>query len=236
MLGNKPEYYFYLSPVGKQLLDNKKMFLSQNCVKTFGGYAIAQLRRLQNALARDNYPAAEKKQHILNSMKNTMNSLFEDLGENILLYIASDGEIHIKFRQGYDQPIRQTNSLLSQMSNIVRDYEKLNHRNRKKDDLHLNKHAMHLVRLYLMAIDILEKEEIVTYRENDHELLMAIRNGRYVLENGSYDETFWELINNLQKCFDYAKENTSLPKKPDYKKIEEFLKDVNREVILKECV
>ena len=40
----------------------------------------------------------------------------------------------------------------------------------------LGKHMMHLVRLYLMCLDILEKEEINTYRENDIPFLMNIRN------------------------------------------------------------
>ena len=31
------------------------------------------------------------------------------------------------------------------MNNIVKDYRKLGKRNKKKDDEHLNKHAMHLV-------------------------------------------------------------------------------------------
>lgn len=34
--------------------------------------------------------------------------------------------------------------------------------------------AMHLIRLYLMCLDILEREEIVTLREKDHDLLMDI--------------------------------------------------------------
>lgn len=54
--------------------------------------------------------------------------------------------------------------MMNDMTNVLGTYEKLNHRNHKKDDNHLNKHAMHLVRLYLMCLDILEKEDIITYR------------------------------------------------------------------------
>jgi len=233
LLGNRPEMYFYVSDSGRQLLDNRKMFLSQKCISTFGGYATAQLRRLQNALARDSYPKEEKEEHILYSMINTMEALFDDI-ENVLLYIDKDQEIHIKFEEGYNQPIRRTNNFLSQLTNIIRDYDKLNHRNRKKDDIHLNKHAMHLVRLYLTAIDLLEKEEIITHRGIDRSLLMSIRNGEYMNEDGSYRNEFWELISDLQRKFDYAKENTSLPQKPDYKKIDEFIYEVNEQIILSE--
>ena len=52
LLGLKPEHYLYLSPIGKELLDNKKLFLSKRAVHSFGGYATAQLRRLDNKAAR----------------------------------------------------------------------------------------------------------------------------------------------------------------------------------------
>ena len=57
------------------------------------------------------------------------------------------------------------NASIAAMSGaITRNYDKIHHRNKKKDDAHLNKHAMHLVRLYLMCLDILEREEIVTVK------------------------------------------------------------------------
>ncbi len=50
--------------------------------------------------------------------------------------------------------------MMNDLVNVLSNYEKLNHRNHKKDDNHLNKHAMHLIRLYLMCLDILEKEDV----------------------------------------------------------------------------
>ena len=76
-------------------------------------------------------------------------------------------------------PLRDYKGMLSEMTNVVKDYDKLGKRNNKKNDKHLNKHTMHLIRLFMMAIDILEKVEINTYRENEHNMLMDIRNGKY---------------------------------------------------------
>lgn len=59
-------------------------------------------------------------------------------------------------------PLREFTGMMGELVEITRNYDKIHHRNKKKDDAHLNKHAMHLVRLYLMCLDILEKEEIVT--------------------------------------------------------------------------
>lgn len=114
------------------------------------------------------------------------------------------------------------------MTNVVGTYEKLNHRNHKKDDNHLNKHAMHLIRLYLMCLDILEKGDIITYRGADLPLLMSIRRGDYQLEDGTYRPEFFEMVSDFEKRLDYAKRNTNLPEHPDMKRVEEFVVSVNR--------
>ena len=52
MLGNKPEHYLYVSGIGKELIDNAHLFLSKRAAYSFGGYATAQLRRLDNKAVR----------------------------------------------------------------------------------------------------------------------------------------------------------------------------------------
>ena len=128
-------------------------------------------------------------------------------------------------------PAREFHSMINDMTNIIGCYEKLNSRNKKKDEDHLNKHAMHLIRLYLMCLDILEREEICTYRKDDREMLLEIRRGKYQQEDGTYSPEFFEMVNEYEKRLKYAKEHTSLPKTPDYKKVEEFVMDVNRKAI-----
>lgn len=239
ILGCKPEHYLLLSDIGKELIANRHMFLSQRASYTFGGYAFSQLRRLENAIARDKLPQAQKEIHIKNSIDKVMRN-FNQSGSRAVSYSLDVGDgVHEDFEKETfvtlslaSYPVRDLKALINDINNVIRDYENdLHGRNRKKDDLHLNKHAMHLVRLYLMAIDILEKEEIITYREADHDLLMDIRNGKYQLEDGTFDSSFFDMVDSLSKKMEYAKANTSLPRSPDMKKIEEFMMDVNRKSI-----
>lgn len=240
MLGCKPEHYIECSAIGVTMIASRKMFLSKRAINSFGGYANQQLRRLENALARDKMEQARKEEHILKSMQNAMKafdgrySSFEN--GKIELFTAKsnreefDTEIFANISlEKY--PVREFNSIVNDLTNIVSAYGKLNNRNHKKDDYHLNKHAMHLVRLYLMCLDILEKEDIITYREHDHDLLMSIRSGKYQLEDGTYRSEFFEMIDDLEKRLAYAKENTSLPDHPDMKQVEEFVMAVNRRAI-----
>ena len=60
---------------------------------------------------------------------------------------------------------------------------------------------------------------------------MSIRKGDYQLEDGTYRPEFFEMVSDLEKRLNYAKQNTSLPDNPDTKKVEEFVMSVNRRAI-----
>lgn len=237
LLGCKPEHYFMLTDIGKQMIDNRKLFLSQKAVASFGGYATQQLRRLQNALARDRLPQALTEEHIKGALERAIKSFgdrytsFENGGIELLTAESTrdDLDTEVFCNIHIDKyPARELQTLLSTLSAVVGNYEKLNHRNHKKDDAHLNKHAMHLIRLYLMCLDILENEEIRTYRENDRDFLLSIRNGAFQNEDGTYRQEFFDIVSDFEKKLKYAKENTSLPAKPNMKRIEEFVMSVNK--------
>ena len=85
-----------------------------------------------------------------------------------------------------------------------------------------------------MCLDILEKEIVITYREKEHDLLMDIRNGKFLDVNRQPISEFYEIVDEYEKRLDYAKKNTNLPDNPDYKKINEFVSSVNERVVKNE--
>lgn len=240
LLGLQPEHYLYLNEIGKELIQNKDLFLSKRAIPSFGGYADAQLRRLQNALARDAYPQSEKEQHIYNSIKNAMHdfkqrySTFENGALRIYLDNAQNPELESEIYIDADlthYPLRDYKNMLMEMNNIIRDYDKIGKRNKKKDDNHLNKHAMHLVRLFMMGIDILEHGEINTYRKKEHELLVSIRRGDYQKDDGTFSNDFYDIVEDYEKKLEYAATHTKLPDEPDIEKVQEFVMKVNERVV-----
>lgn len=243
ILGCKPEHYLYLSEIGQELLDNRKMFLSKVCIHTFAGYAGSQLRRMENKAARL-VGQAENEAYILKSISNAK----YDFKKRYYPHNDSDVELYIDkaVQEGYDSeifmnvnlqhyPLRDWAGMWNEMKAIVSSYNKMGKRNEKAISHNkLGKHMAHLVRLYMMCIDILEKEEIITYRTREHDLLMNIRNGEYLDENRQPTASFYDLLNEYEKRFDYAKKNTSLPDVPDYKRINEFKMYVNEKVVKEE--
>lgn len=114
----------------------------------------------------------------------------------------------------------------------MKSYAKAGKRNEKAAaHKKIAKHSMHLLRLYMMCIDILEKQKIVTYREKEHDLLMDIRNGKYLGADDKPLPEFFELVSEYEKKLEYAKKNTTLPDEPDYRRIMEFTAYVNEKVV-----
>ncbi len=240
MLGLKPEHYLYTSSIGQELLSNRKLFLSKICIHTFGGYASSQLRRLENKSARL-VNQAEQEAHILKSIHNAQydfkHRYYPMLDSSIELYL--DHSIQSNFQKEIfmdvnlnHYPLRDWLGMWNEMKSITSSYQKIGKRNENAiSHDKLGKHMAHLIRLYAMGIDILEKEEIITYREEEHDLLMNIREGRYLDNNRKPISAFYDLLDQYEKRFEYAKNNTSLPEIPNYSKIKEFKMYVNEQVV-----
>ena len=240
ILGCKPEHYLYLSPIGKELLDNKDMFLSKRCVHAFAGYANAQLRRLDNKANRLVDQSAQEK-HILNSIENARYSypsrFFSHPSDAIKLYTDvshqddMDMEIYMDINLKH-YPLRDWKGMWSDMNNIVKEYSKIGHRNNNAIEKgKLAKHMMHLVRLFLMCLDILDHGEINTYREKDHNFLMSIRNGKYLDDNRQPTAEFFDIVTELEAKLQESKAKTKLPDLPDYKRINQFMLSVNERIV-----
>ena len=240
ILGLDEDQYLIKTPLGQELIDNSQLFLSKRAAKSFGGYASAQLRRLQNAIARDTMPQAEREMHILKSVQNALDDFNRrytsfDNG-SIRLYIDEavnpELETEIFVDANYRHlPLRDYESMWSTMHAVVKDYDKIGKRNKKKDDNHLNKHAMHLIRLFMMAIDILEKGMIKTHRTDDLELLLKIRSGAFMLEDHTFSKEFYEILAHYEALLEKATKESHLPDNPDLEKVGAFVEHINRKTI-----
>lgn len=240
ILGLREDQYLYISPIGRMLLDNKHLFLSKKAIHSFGGYANAQLRRLENKSSRL-VSQSQQEQHILKSIEHASvdfkTRYFEHPEDAIKLYIDKSNQENYETEIFCDvnlkhYPLRDYRGMLSDMRTIINEYAKVGRRNEKAiNHGKLGKHMMHLVRLYLMVFDILEKEEIITYREDDHDFLMDIRNGKYLDENEQVIPEFYEIVDSFEKKLDKLKNTTKLPDNVDMEKVYDLVEKVNELVI-----
>lgn len=243
ILGLDEDQYLICSELGKTLLENKGLFLSKRAAASFGHYADAQLRRLQNAIARDTLSQEDRERHILRSAQHAMDDFKRRYGAcdygTAKMYVdhaiteGLDTEIYLDMSFEHF-PLRRYSDMMNTLHSVIKDYDKIGKRNHKKDDDHLNKHAMHLVRLFMMGIDILEKAEIRTHRpESDLQLLRSIRNGDF-MEGSVLTPAFYEIVADYEKRFAEAEKKSDLPDNPDMDKIGRFVEMINRQAVMED--
>ena len=239
MLFLEPEHYLYLSPIGKELLEKRDIFLSKKVLYTFGGYARAQLSRLDNKTMR-NLDQPGQELHILRSIENAKYTYHEKYfkfpDDAINLYIddseredmQSEIFMDVNFKH---YPLRDYKCMWSEMHNIVKDYGKIGKRAKSALRRDISKHAMHLVRLQVSAIQMLTEGTMNTYRKKEHDFLMDIRNGKYTDENNQMTDEFFKIVDELERKMNDAAENSPLPNKPNFKAIDRFVCDVNERIV-----
>lgn len=243
ILGLDEDQYLIISPTGRELLDSRHLFLTKRAAASFGHYADAQLRRLQNAIARDSLSQPSREEHIFRSVSHALEDFNrknrEQEGGISRLYIdaaVTEGlETEIFLDEDFRHyPLRKYNELMNTLHSVVREYDKIGKRNHKKDDNHLNKHAMHLVRLFMMGLDILEEGVIRTHRpEEDLRLLLSIRNGDF-MEDSVLIPAFYDIVAEYEARFSQAEKESRLPDNPDMEAVEKMVEHINRQVILEE--
>lgn len=236
ILGVRPEERFYVSPVGKEVFDNVDMFLSKNIAAKVQGFATSQLRRIQSVTAQD---AGGKTQAAY--MLDACNRAIEHFNEryptlcansNMKLHLECfDGVFKICCTGGFEGvPIDEMKGAYDDIVNIFKSFHRLSGDNAKPTAEKLNKHAYHLVRLLTMGKEILEDGVIRTYREKEHDILMDMRDGKYMVD-GVFKKEFYEYIDHLEAEFKLAQERSELPNKADSKRIDRFVESVNRRVV-----
>ena len=234
ILGLKEGHYIIKHEVGQDLLRNKTMFLSQRALNSFKGYSLAQLHRLENALCRDVYTPEQRLKHLKNALERATMSF-----ERRYAHFTKDNTIKIEVKDNdlvlncdfNNYPIGELSGILGELKEVYRSYDKLNTRNNKKDNEHLNKHICHIFRLLFMYIDIASKMEIITYREKEHDFLINVKNGLFINEDGTLRKEFYEAYSQLEKEVEYVTKHTVLPENPNLEKIEEFLVESNKRTI-----
>lgn len=235
LVGTPDENILLASDISDIILENKHLFLSKRIFVTFAGYATQQLRRLENALALDQYPQDIKEEHILKSIESellTSKDEFKsfDVENDFNFYIEDSSKSDLTKEIFVDCnlkhiPLRELSYLSSKFKNAVNNFSKLNHRNRKKDNNHLCKHASCLIQLLLSAIDILRTGEVRSRLDEHLDLLKDIRFGRMEFEQ------VFDLYNKLEVDLQDAHDNTKLPDHPDFDKIDILIKMILDESI-----
>ena len=90
--------------------------------------------------------------------------------------------------------------------------------------------------LLSVTVYLFQQDDIVKENVEVHQAIANILPGRgvpvlYLDDNRQPIPEFFEMVDELEKRLEYDKKNTSLPEKPNYKEINEFVASVNERVV-----
>lgn len=233
LLGLERNDYLYVNKIGKIILDNKSIFLSNKCVDSFNGYATSQLYRLQQ---KTNTALTEEElnKHISKVLNNMLIKMYDkyNFDKDDVSFYVEDKIIKCNIhKNGID--MNDLAGILSECNNTLRDYRKTSKRNEHAFTHNkIAKHSMHLLRLYMMGIDLVSEGKIQTKRTKEHSLLMDIRNGLYLDEKGIPNKEFFDIVKDYQGKFEQSVNHSVLPNEPDKSKINKLRSNINEMVIL----
>ena len=229
--------------VFQEMKELEEAFLSKRVIRTFGGYSQTQLRRLQNSSA-SVLGEEQRENHILTSIafaEDEFKKQYQKIDtDKLRLYVDKsekedhEAEIFIDVSVNH-YPLRDFTGYINVFHGVVREYDKVSDtkRNRRaKLKGKISKHSMHLVRLYHMCFDILENHRVITYRKDDHDLLMRIRNGEFIDDNEQPLPEFYEMVDRLEDRLKELSKTTTLPDEPDYERVYKWLESVNERIVL----
>lgn len=229
LLGLRKSDYYILTDIGQELVDNADMFLSKRAIHTFGSYARSQLNRLVMKSGQINEELLSNEGRSMEKVLMAMMQRFDGI-ENYDIRILDD-DIRVTMALN-DMSISDIAELLNELNNVNRQYKKSVRNEKAIEHGKLAKHSMHLIRLFMMGVDILKDHEIRTYRTGgEHDLLMRIRNEEFLKDEKTVTPEFSELIQEYSAKFDEASRETTLPDSPDFERINDFVMRVNKRII-----
>lgn len=218
-----------VTPVGEKLLAARLSMLSRRVADTFGGYALSQLGRIRR-----------HRRWLLEPPQRAPSRAELGLPERTVIPKDQLGAAEAMIGDGRLPEADVTPNFLAVLDRERRykaaqkewsQYQHwLRHRNPARATLEAEhgydtKHAMHLVRLSRMAIEILETQEVRVRRDEDRDELLAIRDGAW-----TYDALIEE-AERLRARIAGAKARSALPEAPDEAGIDRLCVELIGEVL-----
>lgn len=252
IFGALPEHYIYINNIGNSILANKKSFLSKKAIQSFGGYANQQYNRLIHGLLGNGNNDDKKLEMLRDSLNRSIkafNTTHKHLNMSVQINRLSTEKLqaiypslkieddnsneHLVVNGTFTNvPVTDFKNLISNIHKIQSEYGNVNKRNTKKTDKKLANHMVHLIRLYLMGTDLNKEGKIQVYRSKEHDMLMDIKNRKYMTEDGlKVKDEFYDILKEVQDEYTYSLQNTVLPDSPDYEVLNNILLDIYKDLL-----
>lgn len=214
LLWVEPEAHRVLTPAGERLLAARQLFLSRKVAERFSGYAEAQFRRIQTHRSWLRSPPAEAPKRARFGLPDRSLLPADQLSAaQALLEAQAPGAAPPEFSANFLEVLSREKRFKSAQIHWQQYQTWLKSRNPARAELEARygydtKHAMHLVRIQRMALEILNSGKVMVHRPDRAELL-AIRDGAWGFEQ------LEAKVRELATAIQAARAGSPLPEEPD---------------------
>ncbi len=228
MLWTDPEDHQTVTAAGRRLLAQREMFLSRRARGSFGAYALGQLKRLRSHRAWLLDPPKKKPTRRDYGLPEQTVVPKDQLGAAESLLGAGEFEA-ADVSANFIELLRREKSYKSAARHYQQYEAWKKSRNPQRAELEAKfgydtKHAMHLVRLQRMGLEILRDGQ-VNVRRADREELLAIKCGGW-----SYDELMAQ-CDDLSRAIEAADRVCTLPPECDTDAAQDLCVSIMEEVL-----
>ncbi len=228
VLWTDPSFHLVVTKAGERLLGARQIFLSKRVKDSFAGYAVAQLKRIKT-----------HRRWLLSPPEKEPTRKAFGLPEELLIPRDQMGAAEALMERGEMQTADLSPNFLSALAlekryrSARREWDQyrtwVRERNPARAELEARfgydtKHAMHLVRLLKMAVEIANTGEVKVKRDDRDELL-SIRNGSM-----SYEELV-DYAERLSLEVQPAAQRSQLPESPDEEALDALCVAIVEEVL-----
>lgn len=219
-----PDSYFYMTPLGLRLVDNRELFISKKARFTFSGYMMSQIKRIETHRRWLLHPPKSRPSRADYQLPENWRFSDDDLGVyNKLQQDGVEFPLHISEILNREKRYQTALKEFSQYETWKRE------RNVKRAEFEAKfgydvKHACHTIRLGRMCIEIL-RTGIVKVMRDDRDDLMSIRRGEW-----SYEKLLEE-AKQLDELAGQEYEKSSLQHHADTKSIEQLQMELIEEFL-----
>jgi uncharacterized protein len=227
VLFTDPSDHVAVSPEGRQLLDGRREFLSRLAGDSFGKYGLAQLHRIRTHRRWFLSPPERKPER-------------RDFGLPERLTVPRDeqGAVESMIRDGRLAEAELPSSFLALLDRerryrtALREWQQYEEWKRSRNPIRAElerqhgydtKHAMHLIRLLRMAVEIMSTGEVLVRRPDASELL-EVRRGALTFE------ALLEQAETLGSRLKALTDSSPLPLRPDEARLNELCADLVAQV------
>lgn len=222
IFGVRDEDTLIITPEGRMLKDNMNLFLNRyNVYRSFRGFALTLREEIEESINNIYRFISDKKESNIMCDINKIIEENEKIHSNVKAVVNEGNTIGLNINLEFIS----IDDFKHMSREIINEYKKYKRANDPESEINdrIKRHAVNIIKTYLIGIDILQGNGFNTYMKSP--IFDKIINNEF-----THSEIL-KLIEEYDDRFKYASNNSTLQEEPDYEGINRLIDELNQRVL-----